>query len=106
MIYKSKANTPLDYIHNWFLVNALTLNIDMTNIVKFSSQHYQDETFLINCQNNTLKESTITKFVGLKLEKHINWKNHLNETLLKLSSACLVIRSVYSYSNMPTLKMI
>jgi len=106
MIYKSKANTPLDYICNWFLVNALTLNIDVTNIVKFISQHYQDETFLINYQNNTLKESTITKFLGLKLDKHINWKNHLNKTLPKLSSACLVVRSVYSYSNMPILKMI
>ena len=106
MIYKSKANTPLDYIRDWFLVNALTLNIDKTNIVQFSSQRYQDEIFVINYQINTLKESTITKFLRLKLDKHVNWKNHLNKTLPKLSSACLVVRYVYSYSNMPTLKMI
>lgn len=31
-------------------VNGLTLNIDKTNIVQFSSKHYQDEKFLINYQ--------------------------------------------------------
>jgi hypothetical protein len=36
-IYKEKAKTTLDYIRDWFLVNGLTLNIDKTNIVKFSS---------------------------------------------------------------------
>jgi hypothetical protein len=32
----------------WFLVNGLTLNIGKTDLVRFSSNHYQDETFLIN----------------------------------------------------------
>jgi hypothetical protein len=64
-----KAETILDYMSKWFLVNGLTLNIDKKNTVKFNSKHYQDEKFLMN-------ESTNTK---LQLDKHKNRKNHNNK---------------------------
>jgi hypothetical protein len=56
-----------------FLANGLTLNIDKTNIIKVSSKHYQDETFLINYQNNSINKPTNTKLLGLESEKHIYW---------------------------------
>ena len=53
-----------------------------------------------------MKESTNTKFLGSEVDKHLKWKNHINKILPKLSSAYFFVRPVYSYSNMPTLKMI
>jgi hypothetical protein len=88
------------------LVNGLTLKINKTNIIEFCSKHYQDKTSLINYQNNPIKESINTKFLGLKLDKHINWRNHINKILPKLSTACFVVRSTYTSSNMSTLKVI
>ena len=76
--------------------------MNKTNIVKISSKHYQDKTFLIYYKNNSIKESTNTKFLGLELDKHINWKNHINKILPR----CIIVRSVYSNSNMSILKMI
>ena len=92
----------LDYLSEWFIVNGWTLIMNKTNIVKISSKHYQDKTFLINYKNNSIKESTNTKFLGLELDKHINWKNHINKILPR----CIIVRSVYSNSNMSILKMI
>jgi hypothetical protein len=63
-------------------------------------------TFLINYKSNSIKEYTDTKFLGLILDKRINWKNHINKNLPKLRSLCFVVSSMYSYSNMFTLKMI
>jgi len=71
--------------------------------VKFNSKHYQDETFLINSQNNSINNTT--KFLGLELDKHIKCKNHIKKNVPKLSHACFVGISVYSDSNMSTLKM-
>jgi len=65
-----QAKTTLDYTNKWFSVNGLTLNIDKTNIIKFSSKHYQDKTFLINSQNNSINKPTSTKFLGLELDKY------------------------------------
>jgi len=62
-----KAKATLDYMSKWFLVNGLILNIYKTNIV-ITSKHYLDETFLIKYQNNSIKESTNTKFLGLQLD--------------------------------------
>ena len=41
-----------------------------------------------------------------QLDKHISWKNHINKMLPKLSSACFVVGSMYSYSNVSILKII
>jgi hypothetical protein len=62
-------------------------------------------TFVINYQNNSIKESANTKFCKLELDKLINLKKNVNKCLPKLSSACCV-RSVYYYSNMSTLKLV
>jgi hypothetical protein len=101
-----QAKTTLNYMNKWFLVNGLTLNKGKTNIIKFSSKHYQDETFLINYQNYSINKLTNTKFLGLELDKHISWNSYVNKSLPKLCSARCAVRSIYSYSNISTLKMI
>jgi len=100
MSYKWKLR-----LHWNMWANGLTLSIDKTNTVKFNSKHYQDETFLINSQNNSINNNNNTKFLGLELDKHINWKNHINKNVPKMSNACFIGRSVYYDSNMSTLKM-
>jgi len=40
------------------------------------------------------------------MDKFLNWKNHIDKLLPKLSSACFVIRSVLSHCNTTTIKMI
>jgi len=77
-----KAESTVDYMSERFLLNGLSLNIDKTNRVEFSSKYYQDEKFLMN-------ESTNTK---LQLDKHKNWKNHNNKILPKQRSTCFVVR--------------
>jgi hypothetical protein len=39
---KSKFDFTLHYISDWFFFNGLTLNMDKTNIIKFSSSHFQN----------------------------------------------------------------
>jgi len=88
------------------LVNGLTLKINKINIVEFCSKHCLDEKFIIYYQNNPIKLSINTKFLGLKLDKHIKWKNHINKILPELSRACFVVRSMCTSINMSNLKVI
>jgi len=55
---------------------------------------------------NVIKETDSLKFLGLKLDKFLNWKNHIDKLLPKLSSACFVIQSLLSHCNTTTIKMI
>ena len=40
---KLKLDFTLHYMSDWFSINGLTLNIDKTNIIKFSSNYFQNQ---------------------------------------------------------------
>jgi hypothetical protein len=74
---QTKLNsTPLNYVTTWILVNVLSLYIEETSTVKFSSIHLQNDHIQITYQNKTMKEATNIKFLWLELDKYMNWKNH------------------------------
>jgi hypothetical protein len=39
-----------------------------------------------------MKEATDIKFLGLELNKYMNWKNQIERILPKMSSACYAAR--------------
>ena len=92
-------------IKEWFLANGLTLNLDKTNIIKFSPQKRKEEHNHLSYLN-VIKETDSLKFLGLELDKFLHWKNHIDKLLPKLSSACFVIRPMLSHCNTTTTKMI
>jgi len=49
---KIKVNHTLDYMIGWFSANVLALNIENTNIMKFTSSYHQNEAFQITYKKN------------------------------------------------------
>jgi hypothetical protein len=103
---QTKFNSTLNYMNEWFSVNGLSLHIDKTNIVKFSSNHLQNDLFQIAYKNKTMKAATNIKFLGLELYKHMNWKNHIVKIQPKMSSSCYAVTSMYYFSSLTTLKTV
>jgi hypothetical protein len=68
---KIKINSALDNVIKWFSVNGLVLNIEKTNIVKFTSGCCQNNFFQATCQNNVLIGANNHQFLGLELDKNI-----------------------------------
>jgi hypothetical protein len=46
------------------------------------------------------------KFLGLQIDTHIYWKDHIEQMIPKLSAACYAIRSAVHINNINTLKLI
>ena len=90
----------------WFSVNRLILNTDKTNIMKFSPSNRQNNSFQFTHHTKLLVAANNTKFLGLELDKHVNWKNHVRKILARLSGACYLIRRLYTSCNINTLRMI
>jgi hypothetical protein len=100
---KTKINCMLDYMTGWFSANGLALNMEKTNIMKFTSSYHQNEAFQIIYQNKKITGTKNTKFLELELDKNINWKNHVQKIIPKLSSACYLVRRMYPRCNLNTL---
>jgi hypothetical protein len=47
-----------------------------------------------------------TKFLGLHPDNHLNWNNHTDQIIPKLSAACYAVRQMYHFINQNTRKSI
>jgi hypothetical protein len=90
----------------WFAANGLSLNIDKTSVIKFNLSHFQEHSLQIFYRDKLLKEVTNVRFLGLGIDKHLNWKTHIEQVIPKLSSACYVVRSMFHFSTKDSLTMI
>jgi hypothetical protein len=93
-------------MNEWFSVNGLSLNIDKTKIVKFSSNCLHNDQFEITYQNKAMEAATHIKFLGLALDMHMSWTTHIAKILPKMSRACYAVRIMYHFSSLTTLKTV
>ena len=74
--------------------------------MKFITRNSSHSTLQIGYKEKYAEERVNTKFLGLHIDNHINWKNNKEKMIPKLSEACYVIRSKVCISNINTLKLI
>jgi hypothetical protein len=86
------SNTTLSHVSKWFESNKLVLNLDKTNIIKFITNKSPQYDLKIGYGKKYIEESINTKFLGLQIDKHLNWKNYIDLMIPKLSIACYTIR--------------
>jgi hypothetical protein len=105
-LYKvhNKSVTTLKHISKWFSVNGLSLNMDKIKIIKFDLSHFQHESFQIPYRY--IKDDTNIKFLGMHIDKHMNWKTHTGPKTPKLSCACYATRCTYHLTNTDSLIII
>jgi hypothetical protein len=82
----------------------LVLNLDKSNIIKFITNKSPQYDLKIGYDGKYMEESINTKFFGLQIDNHLNWKNHINLMIPKLSRAHNAIRSISHISGTDTLK--
>jgi hypothetical protein len=88
----------------WFTANKLVLNLDKTNIMKFITKNSPHFALCIAYRGKYIEETINTKFLGLQIDNHLTWKNHIDQMVPMLSEACYAVRSMYHISNINTLK--
>jgi hypothetical protein len=90
---------------DWFSVIRLVLNIEKTNIAKFTPSYCQNKPFQIMYQNKVIAGIDNIKFLGLELDININWKKHVYKILPKISIVCYPVRVMYPYGNTTTSRL-
>jgi hypothetical protein len=99
------SNEILSHMSKWFTSNKLILNLDETNNNKIYNKSPQYD-LKIGYDEKHIEESINTKVLGLQIDKHLNWKNHIALMIHKSSRACYAIRLMSDISSTDTLKSI
>ena len=84
----------------------LVLNSTKTNVIKFTPKTTVHVPLGISYKNYVLNEVNSTKFLGIHIDRHMNWKNHIEQISHKLSVACFTIRNLTHTLNADILRMV
>ena len=84
-----KANLELGKISEWFRVNKLSLNEDKTRFTLFHRPQDRDNLPLrlpaSKINDYEIKQSSSIKFLGILVDEHLSWIDHINTLENKLS---------------------
>ena len=91
------VNTEITKLNTWFAANKLLVNATKTNFVLFMNQQKEKHISLLSshkvCMNHTeIKQKDSVKFLGLLLDKNINFKSHVDFICTKLSKSLFALR--------------
>ena len=95
-----KANSKLQDLYSWVIANRLTINVDKTVSILFSTRKVKNIPQLYIKSNNTyetIKRVQSAKFLGIKYDEHLSFKEHINALSRKLSSLAGMIYFLHSY---------
>ena len=97
--FSALANQVIARLIEWFSANTLVLNLEKTNIIKFVTINQPHCALTISYKDKCIEETVNLKFLGIQIDNHLNWRNHIDQIIPKLSVACYVVRQMYRICN-------
>jgi hypothetical protein len=74
--------------------------------LKFATNNWPYYALTIGHKDKYIEEAVCLKFLGLQSDNHLNWKNHIDQIIHKLSAACHMVRQMYYICNNDILRSI
>lgn len=82
---EQNLNLELNCISNWFKLNKLTLNAQKTKAMLFQTPQKKVIKPKIFIEENCIEYVEEFNYLGIVLDKHLTWKNHINVIKQKIS---------------------
>jgi hypothetical protein len=93
-------------VNTWFNVNLLTLNFNKTKYLELKSKNYYTVNTQINSYQEGITKATEIKFLGLTIDGTLSWKQHIEQVINKMCSACYALRNIKHIVPKDTLRVI
>ena len=99
-----KVNKELGKLKVWLDSNKLALNIEKTNFVLFHSPKKQLPDFVnLKIGKRGIQRTNCVKFLGVLVDEHLTWKQHISQLCKKLSRTSGIFFKVRHYIPLHTL---
>ena len=90
--HQANVNNEMDNVDVYFIQNKLSLNIP-----KSSHMDIKNCDFEVSIRNQVIEKESTTKYLGILMDKSLNYKNHINKLKAKLSVHSGVICKLRHY---------
>ena len=98
-------NTELERLNAWFNLNKLSLNLQKTNYINFSTNN-SNSTIQIAINGSNIEKVNSTKYLGVYIDHHLNWKDHIAYISSKFSKSTAVIHKTSHVLDTKTLTLL
>ena len=104
--FNINSNQMFQDINSWFNINLLTLNFNKTQYLEFSTKNYYNVNTQIKYHQECITNATEFKFLGLTIDDTLSWKQHIEQAINKMCSACYTLRNIKPIVPVDTLRVI
>src|SRR6218665_2004577 len=88
-------NSELIIIANWFKANRLSLNLEKTNLIIFSSLRKKLSTIKhLYINEIPIVQTRLSKFLGVIVDEHLTWRDHVLAVSNKIAKNIGVLPSI------------
>jgi len=99
-------NSELGKLSKWFKANKLSLNISKTKFMLFTRRKNVHPDFKLYIDNREIDRVESMKFLGVLIDEHINWKEHIRLICIKLARSIGVINRLKRFLPFKILKQL
>lgn len=115
---RKHAESALTIVMNWFRFNLLTVNVEKTKFITFSSKpsSMPDSSYKIfahTCSPNSnlcncspLTRTTSIKYLGIIIDHTMSWKEQIQSTVSRIRKLIFIFKNLRSSLDLNTLKTI
>lgn len=101
------AKHELVNIYEFLKQQNLSLSIEKTNFISFDAKTNKIKNNVsIMLNENSIKEIQETKFLGLTIDKNLNWNSHVDQVIKKMSSGVFALKRMAKFCSLATLKVL
>ena len=92
--------------NTWCNVSLLTLNFNKTQYLEFRAKNYYNVNTQIKYDQECITNTTKIKFLGLTIDDTLSWKQHIEQVINKMCSACYALRNIKHIAPVDTRRVI
>lgn len=97
--YESDINKSIESIIQWLDNNNLKINLSKTTIMHFDQRYNAPSDMNVTFNNNLINQVDATRFLGLIIDKKLNWKPHIEGLSKRVSSLAYALHRLSSTVN-------
>lgn len=98
--HEADINNTIDILINWLNIQNLKINLDKSVYIQFNKCNNNKFNFSLNIPK--LNSVTQTKFLGVTIDEHLNWKMHVDNVSSKINKFVYALRQVKKVTNLKT----